>query len=137
MFKESNLSIVNLTKMKIPLALPAGRQAVLQLKNEILGKGYSLSVAYVEPATSKTINHKYRQKNKPTNVLSFELSAKSGELVLCPDVIRKETGKFEMSFRELFIFLIIHGMLHLRGLDHGEEMENLEKKYLSRTKFLK
>lgn len=136
---QDKLSISNISKAKIPV-LP-----ILDLKNEILGKNYNLSVAIVTPKVSKEINKKYRNKNKPTNVLSFPFSKKEGELVLCPSVIKKESENknknFGKNYQKLFGFLVIHGMLHLKGLDHSVKMENLEKKfeqkYLSRTKFLK
>jgi probable rRNA maturation factor len=67
------------------------------------------------------------------------LHSDAGELVLCKPVIRRELKKFDRTFDELLGFLVIHGMLHLKGLDHGEKMEKLEEKleekYLSRTKF--
>ena len=106
-----------------------------RLKNDILGKRYDLSIAYISPKKSREINRKYRGEDKATNVLSFALRKNEGELVLCPAVIRRETKIFGKSFDWLFGFLVIHGMLHLKGHDHGKKMEKLEKKYLSRTKF--
>lgn len=114
-----------------------------QIKNDILGKNYSLSIAYVTPAKSRELNKKYRKKDKATNVLSFALRPDMGELVLCTEVIKKEARekKFGKNFKNLLGFLVIHGMLHLKGKEHGKEMEKLEKeleeKYLSRTKFLR
>jgi probable rRNA maturation factor len=58
-----------------------------------------------------------------------------GEIILCPSVIKKEAKNFDRTFPQFLGFLVIHGMLHLKGYDHGKEMEKLEKKYLSRTKF--
>jgi rRNA maturation RNase YbeY len=99
------------------------------IKNDILGKEYSLSIAYVSAAQSRELNKKYRKKDKPTNVLSFTLTENSGELILCKEVIKKETEKFGRTFSELLGFLVIHGMLHLKGLDHSSTMERLEEKY--------
>lgn len=99
------------------------------LKEEILGKTYSLSIAPVSAKKSQELNYRYRRKNKPTNVLSFPLSEESGEIILCPDIIRKQTKEFEKKFDDLFAFLVIHGMLHLKGYEHGDRMEKAEKKY--------
>ena len=117
--------------------MPGGVNAnkIEKLKNDILGKRYALSVVSVSEEKSKEINKKYRGEDKATNVLSFALRKNEGELVLCPAVIRRETKIFGKSFDWLFGFLVIHGMLHLKGHDHGKKMEKLEKKYLSRTKF--
>ncbi len=130
-----NFSIANHTKGKLT-SLPFVN-ILKEIKDEILGTHYSLSIAFVPKKYSHEINKKYRNKDKPTNVLSFALSKTSGELILSPTVIREEVKlkKFDKNFRELVQFLIIHGMLHLKGFDHGEKMEKLEKKYLSRTKF--
>ncbi len=125
----SDFSLINKTKSKIPL-LP-----FVYLKNKILGKRYSLSVAYIGSTKIKELNLRYRKKNKPTNILSFALTKSSGELLLCPAVIKKELKKFDQNLPELMTFLIIHGMLHLKGYEHGEKMEKAEKKYLSHTKF--
>lgn len=120
---ESYLEISNLTKSKIP-SLP-----FLDIKNEILSKKYYLSIAFVGDKKMHELNLKYRQKDRPTNVLSFCLSKNSGELILCPTVIKKEQGKFERNFSDLLLYLVIHGMLHLKGLEHSSKMDIAEKKY--------
>lgn len=106
-----------------------------KLKKEILGKEYSLSVGFADEARSQEINKQYRKKDKPTNVLSFAFDKNSGELVLCKPLIKKEAKMLERKFDDWLVFLIIHGMLHLKGLDHGPKMEKLEKKYLALIKF--
>jgi probable rRNA maturation factor len=126
---RDDLSIANESGVSIP-RLPFG-----DLKNDILGKGYELSVAFVGENKSRELNKKYRKKDKPTNVLSFSLSKKGGELVLCPAVVKIEAKNFGRSYPEFLGFLVIHGMLHLKGMTHGKKMERSEEKYLSRTKF--
>jgi probable rRNA maturation factor len=99
------------------------------IKKEILGKRYSLSIAYVDEKTSREINKKYRGKNKPTNILSFPLNKNLGEIVLCPSIIKKEAKNFNKTFPQFLGFLVIHGMLHLKGYEHSSTMEKLENKY--------
>ncbi len=106
------------------------------MKDDILGKKYSLSIAYVSEEKSREINKKYRKKDKPTNVLSFPLHKNEGEIILCPAVIKREAKIFGKNFGQYLGFLVIHGLLHLKGMRHGKKMEEAEKKYLSRTKFL-
>jgi probable rRNA maturation factor len=110
------------------------RNNFLILKNDILGKDYSLSVAYVSVEKSREINKKYRGKNRATSVLSFSLRKNFGELVLCRTVIAKEAKNSGRTLTEWLQFLVIHGMLHLKGMTHGstidrENMERAEKKY--------
>jgi rRNA maturation RNase YbeY len=120
---ENKVSIINKTKGKLP------RLPFTAMKKEILGKNYSLSIAFVDAKKSKEINKKYRGKNKPTNILSFSLRKNEGELVLCPSVIRKEAKNFGRTFEKFLGFLVIHGMLHLKGHEHSSTMERAEEAY--------
>ncbi len=107
-----------------------------KIKGDILGKDYDLSLALVNEKKSREINKKYRKKDKATNVLSFAFSKNSGELILCPALIRKEAKNLGQTYEEWLGELVIHGMLHLKGFKHGKKMESAERRYLSRTKFL-
>src|SRR3989344_1196289 len=98
-----------------------------KIKRDILGSKYSLSIAYVSEKKSRELNKKYRNIDKQTNVLSFALYKNTGELILCKSVIRKELKEFDKTFKQLLGFLVIHGMLHLKGMKHGEKMEKAEK----------
>ena len=122
-----NFSLTNKTGMRIP------RLPFLLIKNDILDKNYDLSIAFVGEKESHKINKNYRQKDKPTNILSFAISKNSGELILCPSLIKKESAdpekNFGKNFSKLLGFLVIHGMLHLKGYEHGGIMELQEKKY--------
>jgi probable rRNA maturation factor len=120
---EEEFSLINKTKGKLP-SLP-----FVNIKNDILGKKYSLSIAFVGTEKSKELNKKYRNKNKATNVLSFALRKNEGELILCPAVIKKEAKNFSKTFTEFIGFLVIHGMLHLKGMKHSSTMEKAEDKY--------
>lgn len=126
MLSADNISVINKTKGKLP-SLP-----FLLIKEEILGKDYSLSIAFISKAQSKKINNEYRKKNNPTNILSFPLSKIEGEILICPNVVKTETKKFDKNFQKLLTFLIIHGCLHLKGLEHSKKMEKLEEKYFSK-----
>ena len=115
--------MINKTKNKIPI-LP-----FVSIKNNILGKSYSLSLAFVTKEQIKKFNKIYRNKNKPTNILSFPLSKVSGEILICPTLVKTELKKFNRNFRELLGFLVIHGMLHLKGMEHSSRMEKEENRY--------
>lgn len=124
------ISILNTTKIKAP------KVPFEVLHDFILGKKYELSVAFVDPKTIQKINKKYRKKNKPTNVISVNLDEKNGEIILCPQIIKKETEIFKENFQNLTIILVIHAMLHLKGYEHGSKMNNIElrlqKKFLNK-----
>lgn len=89
-----------------------------------------LSVLIVSSKKMKFLNQKYRNINKPTNVLSFpqiEFGQKKennfssyilGDLVLSPQIIKDESKKRKISFENHFSHIVVHGLLHLFGYDH-------------------
>lgn len=80
-----------------------------------------VSVALVNRDTIQELNLKYRGKDAPTDVLSFGIDGPYGEMVgeivICPGVASSEMGIKE---------LVVHGALHLSGMDHGEDFEASE-----------
>lgn len=91
----------------------------------------AVAIAFVGPAESQRLNRRYRRKNRPTNVLSFTYARQApeyelGEIVLCPDVIRREAALQRRPYRTYLKFLIDHGMIHLLGFDHATSREQAE-----------
>jgi rRNA maturation RNase YbeY len=97
----------------------------LAIKETLLGKKYSLTVIFCTPEESKMRNKTYRDKDYPTNILSFPLDENEGEIYISLSAARRDAKKFEMSYIEFLHLLIIHGCLHLKGHDHGSTMEEL------------
>lgn len=99
-----------------------------------------LSIALVTPQKAAELNRVYRRKKDTANVLSFpspELGL--GEVVLCPQQIKREAKKYDMMFEQALMWMLIHGILHLLGYDHAKEkdakkMEQKELRYLSEIK---
>ncbi len=118
----NNFSTTNETRGKLP-SLPFAK-----IKNKILGKGYDLCLIFTSPQKIRRLNKVYRKINKPTDILSFPVSRKSGEVFICLSEARKEAVRFERGYENFIAFLFIHGCVHLLGYDHGRKMENLEKK---------
>lgn len=102
------------------------------IKNDILGKRYSLSFTLVGKNRAQKINQTTRKKDYAPNVLSFPLDTNCGEIVLCPEVARPEAKDFSLTKDGYIAFLFIHGLLHLKGYDHGDTMEKLERRYVSK-----
>jgi probable rRNA maturation factor len=103
-----------------------------EIKNKILGKRYDLSLAFVSPNQAKALNMQYRKKDYTPNVLSFPLTADTGEVYICLTVAKKEHKKFGMTYEGYVGYLFIHALLHLEGQDHGESMEKDERKHCKR-----
>jgi len=120
---QSNfLTITNFTKGKLP------RLPFAQIKDAVLGKKYELSLVFIGERRSKKLNSTYRQKPKSTNILSFTLDKKSGEIFITPQKARRESQSFDRSYDNFIAFLFIHGLCHLKGMDHGSTMEKAEEK---------
>lgn len=117
-------TIKNKTKGKLP-SLP-----FVSIKNKIIGKKYDLSISFLSPNEQKKINLTYRGINKTTNILSFPLSKTSGEITFDLAKLKKESPLFEMKYPQFLKYLLIHGLLHLKGFEHGSIMEKEEKKFL-------
>ncbi len=126
--QEDTFLISDQTKGKLP-GLP-----FVELKNDILGPDYVLSVACVSKKTAESLNKTYRDKDYTPNILSFPLNKKLGELVLHLPTIKKQFASFEMSHNGYILYLFIHGCLHLLGHDHGKKMDDLETVYKNKYK---
>jgi probable rRNA maturation factor len=103
----------------------AAALSTLGLDLERIGE---VSVALVDPETIRDLNLKYRNKDEPTDVLSFEVDGPYGEmvgeLVICPNCADRG-----MSVDEL----VVHGALHLGGMEHGEDFGASEMARLQRA----
>ncbi len=112
----------------------------------------SLSVSLSTDAEVQVLNAQYRQKDKPTNVLSFPMVEAEdlpflsntddgeilvGDLILAHETCAREAAEKGASFDDHAAHLIVHGTLHLLGYDHeisdadAEAMETLEIKALA------
>lgn len=113
--------------------------AVSVLEEPRLGE---LSVLLSTDLKVQILNRKYRNKNKPTNVLSFPIAPPApmlGDIVLAYETVEKEAEDKGVSLEAHMMHLLIHGFLHLQGYDHENEsdaevMEALEIKALKTLK---
>lgn len=99
------------------------------MKQAVLGDKYELSFVFITPQKIQELNRIYRNINKPTDILSFPLSKTSGEIFICKSEARKEAPKFDRSYKNFISYLFIHGLVHLKGYDHGPKMEKVEEKF--------
>ena len=105
-----------------------------KIKDFVLGQGYELSLVFVSKKISRELNQRYRGKDKPTNILSFPLSENEGEILIDIAIVREEAKELGENEREYLAYIFIHGLAHLKGLDHGSKMEVEEKKIRSKFK---
>jgi len=97
-----------------------------------------ITIRIVDEAESHDLNLTYRDKDKPTNVLSFPFECPDevelpllGDLVICRQVVEREATEQGKPLEAHWAHMVVHGCLHLLGYDHieddeAEEMESLE-----------
>ena len=124
------LEAKNLTVIRKKGILP--EISFLTMKDALLGKSYTLTVIFCTPVESQNLNKTYREKDYPTNILSFPLDDANGEIYISLSTAKRDAKKFEMSYIKFLHLLMVHGMLHLKGHDHGSTMDELEQKYLKK-----
>lgn len=83
-----------------------------------------LTIRIVADAESRSLNHHYRGKDKPTNVLSFQGEAGVlGDLVICAGVVAREAREQDKAARAHWAHMVVHGCLHLQGYDHENDAD--------------
>jgi probable rRNA maturation factor len=111
------IEINNLTRKNINKK-PLEELAKKVLKGE--NKGEELSIAFVGKKRIRDLNKKYRKQDRATDVLSFGDGL--NEIVICLD----EVGKGDLAK------ILIHGILHISGYEHGEQMDKKQNYYLNK-----
>ena len=99
---------------------------------------FEVSVVLADDMMLQQLNHEYRGKDKPTNVLSFptEMTEKDitpdgeptplGDIVLSFETLDREAKDLGVEMRDHFTHLLVHGMLHLLGFDHETDQDAFE-----------
>ena len=114
---------------------PVGAIRVSEVAREILGARYELAVTFVGRRRAKAANVATRGKTYTPNVLTFPISETEGEILVCQDLLARDARRFGFPARAAAaLFLIVHGCLHLKGLDHGPKMEALEDRWIARLR---
>jgi probable rRNA maturation factor len=92
-----------------------------------------LSIAIVDLAEMTELNTKYRGKEGPTDVLSFECDdlcaaepdepVTLGDVVIAPEVAESQADEYGHTVEQELNLLLVHGVLHLLGYDHEDDAD--------------
>jgi len=105
---------------------------------------FECTIYFVNDLTIQGYNNKYRNKNAPTNTLSFPSETKplagylyAGEMFFALETITSESLDQRKNLYDHFYHLLVHSLLHLLGYDHLDDneqnqMEKIEIKILSK-----
>lgn len=98
-----------------------------------------LNVVFVNDKYIRALNKAYRDKDEPTDVLSFSYGPDDliGEVYISVETAKRQAEEFKNPLSDELIRLIVHGILHVHGYDHEEEgdykkMFAVEKKVLGK-----
>jgi len=103
------------------------------------GRSIAVSVDEADEENIARLSFRHFGKDKPTDILSFPAYETAsdiakehgdevflGEMVLCEAVIRRDAESDGVSYERAMAFVFSHGILHLLGFDHGEEMFGIQ-----------
>lgn len=129
-----------LLKLVQTAAAAAFREAELEVLD-----GTEVSLLFTNDAGIQKLNHQWREKDKPTNVLSFPGSDPQediygpllGDIVYAYETVAREAKDLGIEFNNHLTHLTVHGLLHLFDYDHQENdeaelMESLETAILAK-----
>lgn len=104
-------------------------------------KGKEISISFISDSRIKELNNTFRNKNYPTDVLSFPYETDQfysfgtenilGDIVISLETAQRQAAENSLSLETEIKQLILHGILHLCGYDHEKdegEMNELELK---------
>ena len=103
-----------------------------EIKNDIVGKNFDLSLVFVGDMLATRLNVERRKKSYTPNVLTFPLSETSGEMFINLMEAKRQAKKYGIPYRTWTLQLFIHGLLHLEGMSHGDTMEKKEQKLVKK-----
>lgn len=131
------LEFLNHTPTRIPQKYMSGffsrvqREMKRRKKWPVRLKGKSLQLVFLSRPQAKSLNQQFRGRDHATDVLSFDsMDPESlGELVLCPEVLKKQAKEHGLSFRDELCYMTLHGFLHLLGYDHETSEKEAKKMF--------
>jgi probable rRNA maturation factor len=101
-----------------------------------------VTVRFVAEAEGRRLNREFRGRDYATNVLTFVYGRDplAGDIVICAPVVAREAREQGKEAHAHYAHLLVHGLLHLQGLDHerpgeAERMEGRERAILRRLGF--
>ncbi|MDR0730916.1 MAG: rRNA maturation RNase YbeY [Treponema sp.] len=149
---------VNAEEVPLPRWSGASSRFVRRVLETLDRDGWELSVLYCGDRFIRDLNARYRNRDEPTDILSFpqeDTSAHApqgdhcprnrgqgrtrffaGDIVISLDTLTKNAAYFGITLDEELRRLLVHGILHLSGMDHAsneesEPMLQLQEKILA------
>jgi len=144
-----NNVVVNAEGFPLPSWSDSACCFAMKVLDEIKRDNWELSILLCTDKTITKLNSQYRNKPEPTDILSFSLGETlqdgdktvylPGDIVISLDTLRENARYFQTPQDEELRRLLIHGILHLNGMDHStpdreEPMLELQEQILNKLK---
>ena len=106
----------------------------------------TLNILFVDELRIQNLNKNYRNKDAPTDVLSFHYFEDfsdlnqtdiAWEIVICENIMRNNAQEYKVPVLEEFYKIIIHATLHILGYDHENDKDHAEMKKLEEAIYAK
>ena len=106
------------------------KKLILKILEREKAKGV-VTVVLVDDIKIRELNKRFRGKDKATDVLAFPMGEEGiiGDIAISTETARKNAKKFGVTYPAEMKRLLVHGVLHLLGYDHGKVMRDAEKIY--------
>ena len=104
---------------------PSAEDVAVWAESALLGDGRALCIRLVDAEEGAELNGRFRGKPRPTNVLAFPADEPDllGDIAICAPVAAWEAHEQGKRLADHYAHLVIHGVLHLKGLDHQTEAD--------------
>ena len=116
--------------------VPSDRKLRAWARAALAGSG-EVTLRLVGAAEGRRLNREFRGRDYATNVLTFVYSKRplAGDIVICSPVVAREARAQGKSVEAHYAHMLVHGLLHLQGLDHDQaraakRMEARERRIL-------
>ena len=105
------------------------RHSVTRWIRHALQSDAEITVRIVDAEEGQALNRDYRQKDYPTNVLTFDYTRAplvTADLILCAPVVAQEAKDNKKTLAAHYAHLLVHGALHAQGYDHETSSKDAE-----------
>jgi probable rRNA maturation factor len=118
------------TLESLPSGIPLSKSALTRFLNrarKLVDLSGAVEVLLTSDAELKRLNRNFRGKNKTTDILSFPVPPQiaehhAGDLAISLETAARQAGQYGHSLNEELRILILHGLLHLSGMDHETDL---------------
>ncbi len=131
------ITIIN--NQNIPLAQNELKNSTQEILNYLGYSDFAISIVLLDEHDMQGYNKKFRNKDKPTDILSFpyhpnlkageKINPQSdedknlGDILVCPQFIQNDLERWNQTFEQRINVLLVHGICHLLGYDHIQDAD--------------